>query len=527
MCNSRGLPFLLGSDPPSGVAVNAFLHFLRDSISRIGRALASAGGRLRQIWSQHVWVGQRRWAVLAAALVVLIGGGLALRNLSASAQTAVEDTSSLQTATVRTGSLILSASGSGTLIVGTSVELGFGTQGTVLSVSVEPGEVVAEGDVLAEQADRRSLEATVAQAKLDLSTAELALQTLKDQAPLAQAQAQLALADAQETLAKAEATWQGQQQGYRGSSTTLKAAEAKLALAQDSLNRAKGVYDSAPSSDEERKAQAYLNYASAVQQYQSALASFNWYKGHPTETDEAQLDANVAIAKAQVMLSELEVERLKDGVDPNDLVAAELRVSKARSDLAQAEADLESATIVAPFAGTIMEVRADVGDSVNGAFITLADLSVPTLDTYFDESDLDKVIAGNEIEVIFDALPDLTFTGHLVQVDPSLMQSMNSSLLHALAILDGENPQDLSKMPIGLNAAVDVVAGRAENVLLVPVEALREIDTDTYAVFVVEADGSLKLRSVEVGLQDLTWAEIKSGLQAGETVSTGLVETGQ
>jgi multidrug efflux pump subunit AcrA (membrane-fusion protein) len=104
---------------------------------------------------------------------------------------------------------------------------------------------------------------------------------------------------------------------------------------------------------------------------------------------------------------------------------------------------------------------------------------------------------------------------------------MNSSLLRAVAILDGEKPEDLSKMPTGLNASVDVIAGRAENVLLVPIEALREIDTDTYAVFVVESDGSLKLRPVEVGLQDLTWAEIKSGLQAGETVSTGLVETSQ
>ncbi len=94
-----------------------------------------------------------------------------------------------------------------------------------------------------------------------------------------------------------------------------------------------------------------------------------------------------------------------------------------------------------------MEVRAELGDSVTGAFITLADLSLATLDTYFDETDLDKVIAGNEVEVVFDALPDLVFTGHLVRVDPSLTQSMNSSLLHAVAVLDGENPQDLSRMP--------------------------------------------------------------------------------
>lgn len=507
--------------------MNSTLGSLPSAIRRLPSTLLAMWRAARTGWSAHIWIGKRRWGVAAAALVVLAGGGLAFRGLSQSAQAAADETSTLQTTTVRTGSLSLTASGSGTLIVGASIELGFGTPGTIASVSVEPGDVVAAGDVLAEQADRETLESSVAQAKLDLSAAELALQTLKDQAPLAQAQAQLAVAEAQEVLADAESTWQYQQAGHRASSTTLKAAQAKVAVAQDNLNRAKGVYDSAPSSDEERKAQAYLNYAAAVQQYQSALASLNWYTGHPTETQQSELEANVAIAEARVTLAELEAMRLVDGLDPDELAAAELRVQKAENDLAQARSDLESAVLVAPFGGTVMEVRAEIGDSVSGAFITLADLSLATVDTYFDETDLDKVIAGNEIEVVFDALPDLVFTGHLVRVDPTLTQSMNSSLLHAVAVLDGENPQDLSRMPIGLNAAVDLIAGRTENALLVPVEALREIDTGTYAVFVVDADGGLVLRPVGVGLQDLTWAEITSGLQAGEVVSTGLVESGQ
>ncbi len=508
--------------------MNAFFHSLKNNIGRlvssVARSLVDASCRARQAWSRHIWVGWRRWAVLAAALAVVIGGVLAFRSLGASAQTAATDTSTTQTATVRTGNLVLSASGSGTLIAGNSVALGFGTAGTVQTLNVKAGDVVAKGDVLAEEADRKSLESAVAQAKLDLATTKDELQKLKDEAPLALAQAQLALADAQDALTSAESTWQYQQQGHRASSTTLKAAEAKLALAEDNVGRTKDIYDSAP---QEAQAQAYLNYAAAVQAYQSALASVNWYKGTPTKSQQSELTANVAIAKAQAMLAELEVKRLKDGVDPNDLAAAELKVTKAESDVAQAQTNLDSAVIAAPFAGTVMKVQAAVGDSVTGAFITLADLSTPTMDTYFDESDLDKVVVGNEVDVVFDALPDLTFTGHVQQVDPSLTQSMNSSLVHAVAILDGEKPQDLSKMPTGLNASVDVIAGRADNVLLVPIEALREIDTDTYAVFVVQADGSLKLQPVEVGLQDLTWAEIKSGLQAGQVVSTGLVETGQ
>jgi multidrug efflux pump subunit AcrA (membrane-fusion protein) len=77
---------------------------------------------------------------------------------------------------------------------------------------------------------------------------------------------------------------------------------------------------------------------------------------------------------------------------------------------------------------------------------------------------------------------------------------------------------------VGSNASVDVIGGRAENAILVPVEAVREIAPGEYAVFVME-DGEPKLRIVTVGLMDYTSAEITSGLEAGEVVTTGVVET--
>jgi HlyD family secretion protein len=53
---------------------------------------------------------------------------------------------------------------------------------------------------------------------------------------------------------------------------------------------------------------------------------------------------------------------------------------------------------------------------------------------------------------------------------------------------------------------------------------VHEIDGGKYTVFVME-NGTPKLRVIEVGLQDITYAEIKSGLAAGEIVTTGIVET--
>jgi multidrug efflux pump subunit AcrA (membrane-fusion protein) len=72
---------------------------------------------------------------------------------------------------------------------------------------------------------------------------------------------------------------------------------------------------------------------------------------------------------------------------------------------------------------------------------------------------------------------------------------------------------------------VDVIGGKAENVLLIPVAALRDLGSGLFAVFVVGADGELEMRPVEVGLMDFANAEIISGLQQGDQVSTGIVET--
>jgi multidrug efflux pump subunit AcrA (membrane-fusion protein) len=80
------------------------------------------------------------------------------------------------------------------------------------------------------------------------------------------------------------------------------------------------------------------------------------------------------------------------------------------------------------------------------------------------------------------------------------------------------------ELPSGSAASIDVIGGSAANAVLVPIEALHEFSDGKYALFVLQ-NGKLHLRVVEVGLKDLTKAEIISGLSAGETVTTGVVKT--
>ena len=129
---------------------------------------------------------------------------------------------------------------------------------------------------------------------------------------------------------------------------------------------------------------------------------------------------------------------------------------------------------------------------------------------------------GYDAEVTFDALPDTTYTGKVIQVDPGLYTSGNNSVVRAMVELD--KPANGFNLPTGSTAAVDVIAGQARNAVLVPIEALHETSPGNYALFVLE-NGQSHLRVVEVGIQDTLYAEIKSGLQAGEVVTTGITAT--
>ena len=122
----------------------------------------------------------------------------------------------------------------------------------------------------------------------------------------------------------------------------------------------------------------------------------------------------------------------------------------------------------------------------------------------------------------YDIIPDQVFTGTVTGVYPTLdTTSSNSALVHITARL---NDAIMYELPSGSTASIDVIGGRTENAVLVPIEALHEFGDGEYALFVVE-NGQLRLRVVEVGLQDLTKAEIISGLKIGDTVTTGMVET--
>jgi RND family efflux transporter MFP subunit len=194
-------------------------------------------------------------------------------------------------------------------------------------------------------------------------------------------------------------------------------------------------------------------------------------------------------------------------------------VQQAQLKLESAQEALEGTTLVAPISGTVVEVNAEVGENVSGAVIVLASLDDPVVQFWVEESDLNSVAVGHRVNLVFEALPELTYPGQILRVDPQLVTVGNTPAVQAWASID------TSAHPVKLlgemNVEVEVVAGEARNASLVPVQALRQIGEDQYAVFVVQPSGELEMRMVEVGLKDYVNAEVRSGLRAGEVVSLG------
>ncbi len=72
-------------------------------------------------------------------------------------------------------------------------------------------------------------------------------------------------------------------------------------------------------------------------------------------------------------------------------------------------------------------------------------------------------------------LPDQTFKGKVTEVDPALDTSSGTAVVSGLVELDPTK----ANLLMGMSASVTVIAGQAQNAVLVPLTALHQIPPRT------------------------------------------------
>lgn len=462
---------------------------------------------------------RRTWIVLIAIAALLLAGGggyAAYTRYFVVAEEPPEPV--LQTATVMQGDIVITADGSGELVPGTELELAFRASGVLADVLVEVSDQVQAGDVLA-RLETDDLERAMAEADVELQLAQLDLADVQagpGEAELADAQA--ALRDAQVDLAQAQHAYQD-------------------ALGSDSdaiVNSRKVEFDWWVGYYQAQKAEYETGHLSQAD-HDWAMAAMiaaegRWQEAiNQAKSEQVQAANRVTQAKNTVYQAQEDLQLLESEPLTDTLTQAILAVDQAVLAYKKAVANLEAVQLYAPFDGTVMDVTATVGEQVgaNTSILTLADLKEPLVRFWVEETDMNSVVVGNRVNIIFEALPDDVFTGEIIRVDPLLVTVDNTPAVEAWASLD-LGTQAVGDQAVGLlsgmTAEVEIIVAETRNAPLAPVAALRELAEDQYAVFVVGPAGELAMRPVKVGLMDPVNAEILDGLEVGDVVSIGETE---
>jgi len=477
--------------------------------------------------------GKTIW-IISVLILFFAAGSYYYFRIKPATQTASSSTT--QTEVVRRGNLVISASGSGTLITQTDATFGFDTSGVVTQVLVKIDDQVAAGQVLAQ------LDDTLAQMKY--VEAQQALQELYSVTAKATVQKEIGTAQDAEFAAR---TWLE----YLLSPEVVE-AEEKAASAEQQLADAQAEAKANPSDAANQKvkdSEATLIYlkeklTQAWAYYENVYLPENFtqyerkgrtqvvvtytdpYTGEilpeiikPSTADIAKARNDLAQARATIKDDQVYLEVLNSGTIPegatgarlNDLYNTQLAVKNAQSTV-------DATKLIAPISGTVTALDVAVGEQGNtSSAVTISQLNQPyVVDAYLDQTDWDMAKVGNKVNVTFALLSEQPFPATVTTVYPELVSSNNSSLIHILVQLDQSISQDL---PAGTGATVEVVGGEAQDVVLVPVGAIHKTDSGKSAVTLLQ-NGKQVEQEVELGLQNETYAEVKSGLEAGTLVVT-------
>lgn len=247
------------------------------------------------------------------------------------------------------------------------------------------------------------------------------------------------------------------------SAATIRQREADLKLAQTNLDRSRSLY--------ERQLIPRQTFDDTDARYQAALAALDL--------------ARAQYAQAQARLGELNI-------------------------------NLANTVITSPVSGFVGRRALDPGGWVTPnttTFISVVDISTVRLVANIVEKDLRRITQGMKADVAVDAYPGEKFAGRIAQVAPVLDPATRT------AQIEVEVPNPNARLKPGMYAKVDFVVEHKENTLVVPANAVVDLNGKK-GVFLPDEGDIARFKAVTVGMSQPDQVEIVDGLMEGTRVVT-------
>ena len=235
-----------------------------------------------------------------------------------------------------------------------------------------------------------------------------------------------------------------------------------------------------------------------------------------TELERMQRDYKVKEAELESensILSALTSEYKKE------LQRAKAQVLATKNAWEEAKVKLSYAFIYAPISGVVSKVTTQQGETVVAGlnaptFITVIDLSKLQVECYVDETDIGKIKKGQPATFTVDAYPDKVFKAKVRTIYPGAI--IKNNVVFYDVVLDILDPYENILRP-EMTAQVTIIAGKKENVLVVPSRAVK-IDTHGNYYVMVKKKNKWEKRIIKVGWESEGKTEVISGLKEGEEV---------
>ena len=245
--------------------------------------------------------------------------------------------------------------------------------------------------------------------------------------------------------------------------------------------------------------------------------------------DDSTLRATLAELDAAYRMARLDHEKLRTlkrrgGAVPDfDLANAALREKMAAAKVDVIRARLKNTVVVSPAGGVVERKMVERGEYVTRGtpLVRITDISTIRVEAGITERDMAFFRKGAEARLLFDAYPEKTFNGKIDYISTDV-DTTTGTFKAEISVSNGDG-----LLRPGMLARVSILKERCPDCLLIPRDAVIARDPGR-AVFVVDAGGTVRLKSVVLGEGRDDLVVVGKGLEPGDKVVVegqwGLVE---
>ena len=478
-------------------------------------------------------------------------------------------------AEVKRGTIAASVSGSGQVSVSNQVDLKAKASGDVVYVGAKNGDAVRAGALLL-QLDSRDVQKSVRDAELNLEKAKIALEkikgvesggeTLRSSKEKAMDDLTKAYGDGFNTASNAfldlptiisgvsdvllTSTISASQWNMNYYADAAKVYDENAARYRDdsynAYQAARKAYDQAFadykaasrfSSDEvidklinetyettKLIAEAVKSANNLIQFYRDKLIDHNVSPNSVSQTHLATLNTytdktNSHLVNLLAIKNTIRTDKEAIAGADLDLKSQELQLKAAENSLLDAKEKLSDYFIRAPSDGIAAKINFNKGEAVSGGAVVATFITRQRLaEISLNEVDVAKIKIGQKATLTFDAVPDLSISGEVAEIDAigTVAQGVVSYTVKITF-----DTQDERVKP-GMSVSSAVITDVKKDVLVAPVSAVKSQGGEQY----VEIKNAVNVpvrAPVQTGIASDEFIEIISGVKEGDSVVSGTI----